>query len=252
MKIVFMSGGAREKALKYLLEKKENVVAVITPYLSDKNRRFENVILTAAEYGIPIFSVDKNNVESTLEKIDFDTLISCGFSYILSEKIISKAKHAINVHPTLLPQYRGFRSGPYIIINDEKQSGVTIHFITGEMDKGDILLQQAFELSKFDTTKSVYKKVQELEQGLLYKAIQMLKTGQFKTLPQNENKASVYNYIRTPKDSEIDWNKPLKALYNEIRACDPNDYPAFFYVEGQKVCIKLWRPDKLKDEEDMI
>jgi hypothetical protein len=50
----------------------------------------------------------------------------------------------------------------------------------------------------------------------------------------------------------MDWNKPLRELYNEIRACDAAGYPAYFFVEGEKVCIKLWRPCKPAGEGDMI
>ena len=86
----------------------------------------------------------------------------------------------------------------------------------------------------------------------MYEAIQKLKEDSVIRIPQNEADATEYTYVRTPKDSEIDWNKSLKELYNEIRACDPEDFPAFFYVEGQKVYIKLWRQNKLSEEEDMI
>jgi len=252
MNIIFMSGGAREKALQYLLRKKENIIAVITPYLTKKNRRFENVIKTAIEFGIPVFPVKKNDVTPTLKKINYDILISCGFSYIIDKKAIEKANFAINVHPTLLPKYRGYRSEPYIIIHGETTTGVTIHLLTDEMDKGDILAQKEFKITPFDTTKSIYRKCREIEPPLLYSVIQQIKSGTVQPYSQDESQSSTYNYIRTPKDSEIDWNKPLRDLYNEIRACDEHDYPAFFYVDGQKVFIKVWRQKKPQKEEDMI
>jgi methionyl-tRNA formyltransferase len=65
--------------------------------------------------------------------------------------------------------------------------------------------------------------------------------GSYVRHPQNENEATEYNVILTPKDSLLDWNKSLKELYNEIRACDSEEYPAYFIVDGQKVFIKLWR-----------
>lgn len=77
-----------------------------------------------------------------------------------------------------------------------------------------------------------------------YVSEEILNKGEIVYSKQGESKATTYNYIRTPKDSEIDFNKPLKELYNEIRACDANDYPAFFYHGGEKICIKLWRYNK--------
>ena len=120
------------------------------------------------------------------------------------------------------------------------------------MDQGDIILQKEFPITSFDTTKSVFRKCLQIEPIVLYEAIQKLKEDSVIRIPQNEADVTEYTYVQTPKDSEIDRNKSLKELYNEIRACDPEDFPTFFYVEGQKVYIKLWRQNKLSEEEDMI
>ena len=80
----------------------------------------------------------------------------------------------------------------------------------------------------------------------------MLEEGNFICKKQDESLASTYNYMRTPNDSEINWNHSLKSLYNQIRACDPEKYPAFFYVNGEKVYIRLWRESKPEEESDMI
>jgi methionyl-tRNA formyltransferase len=124
--------------------------------------------------------------------------------------------------------------------------------MTAGMDRGDIIAQKAFDISRFDTTKSLFRKCREIEPALLYSVVEGLMAGRCDARPQEEEKASAYSHIRTPEDSRIDWNRPLKDLYNEIRACDPVDYPAYFFVDGQKVCIKLWRPEKRENEEDMI
>ncbi len=252
LNILFMTGGARENTLRFLLEKKRQVIAVVTPYLTEKNKRFENVIAMAIEFGVPVLQVDRSNITETLLKLDYKILVSCGFSYLIPKEAINKAKYAINVHPTLLPKYRGYRSGPYIIINGEKKTGVTIHFISDEFDKGDIIEQCEIEVSPFDTTKSLFRRCQKVEGPLLHSVIKQLENKVFKASAQDESQATVYNYLRTPKDSEVDPSKSLMELYNHIRACDPNEYPAFFYVAGQKVCIKLWRPDKPYEEFDLI
>lgn len=252
MKIAFLSGGARHNALRYLLEQGEDVGAVITPLLTQANRRFENVVLTAVEFGVPVFPVSREGVFDVLNRLRPDVIVSCGFPYIISEKTIALARYAINVHPTLLPKYRGFRSGPYILINGESQSGVTVHFITPQMDRGDILVQEAFPLTIFDTPKSMYRKGQELEPKVVYEAIKLLKSGSYSVTAQDEREASEYSDVRTPSDSNIDPHKPLLELINEIRACDPDAYPAYFLHEGQKVCVKMWRPEKSADEWDMI
>lgn len=253
MKVVFLTGGARELALRHLLDNGIEVVALVCPKPSKKNNRFAQAILTAHEFGVPVKCIDKQEVTTTLQQLEYDVLLSCGFSYIIDAQAIETARTiALNVHPTLLPTYRGYRSGPYIVINGEKQSGVTIHELVTEMDRGDILSQQSFEVTPFDTTKSVFRKAREIEPPLILQVLQDLAKGEISRTPQDESKATEYNYIRTPKDSVIDIEKPLKELYNFIRACDYKDYPAHFYIDGQKVLIKLTRENKPEGEDDLI
>lgn len=252
MKSVFLSGGARASALRYLLQNNEDVIGVIVPHLSDKNRRFEEVVIVAVEFGIPVYPVNKDELLVLINKLRPDCLISCGFPYLVPKSVIDSVRYAVNVHPTLLPKYRGFRSGAYVLINGEKKTGVTVHFINPEMDKGDIIVQMEVSLSLFDTPKSMYRKTQEIEGQALYEALRLLESGNFNPVPQNEDEATEYKEIRTPAHSEIDPDKSLSNLYNEIRACDPDHYPAFFYLEGQKVCIKLWRMHKPDSEKDML
>ena len=253
MKVVFLTGGAREMALRFLLENGINVSALICPKPSKKNSRFAQAILTAHEFGVEVICVGKNEVTSTLKALEYDVLLSCGFSYILDYEAIATAKTmALNVHPTLLPKYRGYRSGPYIVMNGEKKSGVTIHELVGEMDKGDILKQESFEVTQFDTTKSVFRKARELEPSLILEVLEDLQKERLSRQVQDESEATEYNTIRKPDDSLIDIEKPFKELYNFIRACDYNDYPAHFYVDGEKVLIKLTRENKPEGEDDLI
>lgn len=253
MKVIFLSGGARELALRHLLNNGIDIISVITPVPSSKNSRFLNVIIAAHEYNIPVITVTKQTVNEKVQQIDFDVLLSCGFSYILSQDTVAKAKKiAINVHPTLLPKYRGYRSGPFIIINGETKSGVTVHRLTEGMDRGEIISQIEFPLGPFDTTKSLFRKAKEIEPELILQTLRSIESNNFNLKPQNERDATEYNQLRTPKDSVIDWNKPLKDLFNEIRACDPVDYPAHFYVNGEKVNVKLWRDVKPTGEDDLI
>ncbi|MFP6861675.1 methionyl-tRNA formyltransferase [Pseudomonas sp.] len=252
MRIVFLSGGARHNALRYLLQRGENVCAVVTPLLNAGNCRFKDVVLTAVEFGVPVFPVLREGVDDVIKRFAPDVIVSCGFPYILSKACISSARFAINVHPTLLPKYRGFRSGAYILINGEAESGITVHFLTAEMDRGDILVQKSFPLTPFDTPQSMYRKGQTVEPSALYEAIQLLKSESFSVIKQDESQASEYKAVRTPADSQVDPQRSLLELMNEIRACDTEAYPAHFYYKGQKVCIKLWRPDKSINESDMI
>lgn len=254
-RIVILVGGDRKNAVEYLRKNGSDlidIIAVITPIPTEKNSRFLSVIDYVKSENVPYKSIKPQDLFSVLKGMEYDILVSVGWTHIITEECIRLSQYAINVHPTLLPQYRGFRSGPYILINGEKQSGVTVHFIEKELDRGNIIEQESFPINSFDTPMSLKRKTSSIEGHVLLNAISKLRAGYKDFIAQDESRASQYDEIRTPKDSIIDWNKPLKELYNSIRACDPDNYPAFFWVDGEKVCIRLWRPDKPEDESDMI
>jgi methionyl-tRNA formyltransferase len=149
-----------------------------------------------------------------------------------------------------LPKYKGLNTGNYILINGESESGVTVHFMDEGIDTGDIILQKSYKLSVFDTAKSLARKSRDFEPDVVLDALVQLKEGTYST---NKQEKIEENYKdRTPEDSEIDPTKSISEQYDLIRACHPNKYPAFFYVDGEKVLIKLDRAEKPEDEWDMI
>jgi len=250
MKILYFTSGPRHRVLQKLLDEGEEIRGIVTP-TPKQSCRFKETLEIADKYEISLYHPKKSEIYTTVVDLGADIFLSVGYSYLFTPEVINCPKYCVNSHPTLLPKYRGARSGNYILIHGEKETGVTVHFIDEGMDTGDIILQRFYPLSIFDTAMSMKRKTLEFEPDVVYEAIQMIKSGHPPRIPQDSSKTSHYP-DRTPEDSEIDWNKPLRELYNEIRACNPNDYPAFFYAEGEKVCIRLWRPEKPDDEFDLI
>lgn len=251
-KYVIVCGGDRAETIKAVCNANKEIAYIVVPQQRAILKRLENVIEVAINYKIRLCYLGKEELVNFIANHNFDVLISLGWPWLISNEIIHSVKYAVNVHPTLLPKYRGFRSGAYILLNNEKESGVTVHMLTEKMDAGEIICQKSFPLSVFDTPKSLKRKTSMIECGVVVEAIEKIENDEVKLISQNESEATEFNYVRTPKDSFIDWNKPLKDLYNEIRACDPENYPAFFYVNGEKVCIQLYRPDKPEEDSDMI
>jgi methionyl-tRNA formyltransferase len=252
MRILFLSGGFREDTLSHLLDAGVHVQALVVASGDRFLDRCRSVVDVAVRQGLSVHPVEQGGVGEIIAHYDSDVVVSCGFPYLLSKEELGHASCAINVHPSLLPKYRGYRSGPHVLLNGERESGVTVHYMTERMDAGDIISQESFPVSRFDTVRSVSRKCREIEPVVLVRALQQLREKNVKAVPQDEIQSSTYTVMRTPKDSEIDGRKPLCELFDSIRACDPDAYPAFFMVDGQKVCIRLWRPDKSVNEEDMI
>jgi methionyl-tRNA formyltransferase len=189
----------------------------------------------------------RSDVLGRLEAFAPHLVFTIGWPYILEDAVVDGPWRLLNVHPTLLPKYRGLNPWYDIIANGEDESGVTVHQIDYGVDSGPILRQEKFALTVFDTYRSLRAKVLELEPEVVVGAIREVLDDSPEYIPQDEDEATVYRDRRTPADSEIDPGRSLTELYDAIRAADPERFPAFFFHEGQKVCVKLWRPNPPED-----
>jgi methionyl-tRNA formyltransferase len=226
-----------------------NIEAIAVP--TRQSEKLAKAVERLSGFEVPVVVVERSAIVSFLKSYPECNLFSIGFPYIIPKAALGGRPIALNIHPTLLPKYRGPTTGPYILMNNECESGSSVHYLTDEVDAGDIVVQSHVPIGPFDTVRSMQRKVYAAEPELVIEALRRLDSGG-KATPQNERLASVFPIVRKPADSEIDPTKPLLELVNEIRACDPVEYPAFFMLHGKKVCIRLWRPDKSESEYDEI
>ena len=247
--VVLFGGAGREGVIERLVTEGINVRLIIVP--ANQSQKLRNSVTRLSNLGIQIKEISRDELSVSLSAQQKCLLLSVGFPFMIPKSIYSRHKIALNIHPTLLPKYRGPTTGAYVLINNERESGSTVHFLEEEADKGDIVLQSHVALSPFDTLRSLQRKVYEKEPSLIIEALRNLDLGKI-PYHQDEAAATSYPKKRKPEDSEIDPTKPLLELFNEIRASDPEDFPAFFYLNEQKVCVKLWRENKPADSEDEL
>jgi methionyl-tRNA formyltransferase len=239
--IILFGGAGRESSIERILAEGVRVLAIIVP--SRRNAKLELTIERLERMPCELVEVDRAGLEDALLPWEGCALLSIGFPYLIPEKLLLLFQPAINLHPTLLPRYRGPTTAAYILLNGEHESGSTVHYMTPDMDRGDIIAQSRIQLSAFDTIRSLQRKVYASEAQLVMDALTALESG-VQARPQDESKASEFPKKRTPEDSMIDPSRPLTELFNQIRACDPDEFPAHFYHLGEKVCIRIWRPEK--------
>jgi|TARA_B100002052_G_scaffold60890_1_gene53948 phosphoribosylglycinamide formyltransferase-1 len=116
--------------------------------------------------------LSENKVLSILKKNNIEMICLAGFMKILSKNFIKKFKGIIlNIHPSLLPKYKGLKTHKKVLINKEKYSGCTVHFVNSRLDSGKIILQKKIKISKNETEVSLAKKILVLEHKLYPKAI---------------------------------------------------------------------------------
>ncbi|WP_017906543.1 formyltransferase family protein, partial [Pseudomonas asplenii] len=180
-------------------------------------------------------------------------IISMGWRRILGSDFFKLLENrlVINVHPAILPQYKGYHTEPYVIINEEHEHGITAHYLTPELDDGKIIHQLRFPISRFSTTASIKMQAHELMPQFLNELMSLIHRDLLTGTEQDPSLTKIVAPKRSPEDSEIDPTQPLIALYNSIRACDSKRYPAFFYLDGQKVFISLARAANTEREHPL-
>ena len=116
--------------------------------------------------------LSENKLLSILKKNNIEMICLAGFMKILSKNFIKKFKGKIlNIHPSLLPKYKGLNTHQRVLNNKEKYSGCTVHFVNARLDSGKIILKQKVKISKNETEASLAKKILVQEHKLYPKAI---------------------------------------------------------------------------------
>ena len=115
---------------------------------------------------------NENIILSFLKKKNIELICLAGFMKILSENFIKKYKgKIINIHPSLLPKYKGLNTHYRVIYNKEKYTGCTVHYVNKKLDAGKIILRKKIKILKLDNEKSLEKKVKKIEYVAYPKAI---------------------------------------------------------------------------------
>ena len=179
---VFISG--RGSNLKSLIKnfKKKNSPMIIRLVISN-NLKAKGLIY-AKKSKIKTYVTDYKNVNISEKKLlkklfkyKINLICLAGFMKILSGNFIKKFKKPIlNIHPSLLPKYKGLNTHKKVINNKEKYSGSTVHLVSSKLDSGLIILQKKIKVSKFDNEKTLEKKILKIEHILYPKAIKKFLT----------------------------------------------------------------------------
>lgn len=153
----------------------------------------------------------------------------------------------INLHPSLLPKYRGAAPVPWALINGEHETGVSVQLINERLDAGDIIIQEKVSLANDMTAGELYDITVPLGAQLLSEAIQLLASGKAEPVPQDESLASYCGKI--DKDiSRINWNSGAGDIHNLVRGLNPRPL-AWTTFKGKN--IKIWKTAFFNEETGM-
>lgn len=253
LRIVFM--GTPEfavESLKSLVEGGYNVVGVVTAVDKPVGRHQNTLVPSAVKkyalsQNLPILQPEKFKNEEFLDALramNADLQIVVAFR-MLPEVVWAMPKFGtLNLHASLLPQYRGAAPINWAVINGDKESGVSTFFLRHDIDTGNVAMQERVEIGSEDTAGDLYDKLMNAGAGVLLQTVDAIINGTVKSIPQED--MSVEGELRpAPKifteTCKIDWTQSASRIHNFIRGLAPHP-TAWTEVEhaGTKYTMKIY------------
>ena len=255
MRVVFM--GTPDFAVPTLQAMIDHydVIAVVTqpdkPKGRGKSVAFSPVKEKALEYKIPVYQPVKAREPEFVEKLkklDPDVIVVVAFGQILSKEILEIPKYGcINGHASLLPMYRG--SGPiqWVVINGEKETGITTMRMDEGVDTGDMIEKVVVPIDSKETGGSLFDKLKEVSAQLMVSTLKKIENGTAVYTPQGDGK-TCYAPMLTKKMGDIEFSKPAQQIECLIRGLNP--WPsAYTKLHGKS--LKVWDADVVKGRPDV-
>ena len=186
-----------------------------------ENIWFRSVAELAARHGIPVYAPADVNHPLWVERIRAlkpDILFSFYYRHLIKRPILEiPPAGALNLHASLLPKYRGRCPINWVLVNGEKETGVTLHYMTPRADDGDIVAQRRIPIDDDDAAPTLAAKAAREVAALLDETLPLLRAGRAPRTPQDHSQASYYGG-RRPEDGEIHWTQSARDVRNLIRA----------------------------------
>ncbi|MBE6853664.1 MAG: methionyl-tRNA formyltransferase [Ruminococcus sp.] len=248
MKIVFMgTPDFAVPSLKALAQAGENIAAVFTQPDKPKGRGYKMIptpVKSAAlEIGADVYQpASLRNGEDAVEALRIlrelspDLIVVVAYGQILPEEILSLPEYGcINVHGSLLPQYRGAAPMQWCLLNGEQKTGITTMMMDKGLDTGDMLMKAEIQIGENETLAELHDRLSECGADVLIKTIGQIKSGTLVRTPQDDS-MSTYSPMIKKSMSLIDFSESAEAIHNKIRAIT-----GYAFLGGKR--LKIFRSE---------
>ena len=254
MKIIFMgTPDFAEESLKSIYEAGHEIVGVVTNPDKPKGRGMKMIPSPVKEFAIEknlkIFQPEKvkNNEEfiNELKALQPDVICVVAYGKILPKEILDIPPYGcINVHASLLPQYRGAAPVQWAVLNGDKTTGVTTMYMDVGMDTGDMILKEEVQIGEDETTGELWDRLKTIGGKLLVETLKQIEKG---TAPREKQGEDFTVAPMLSKNmAKIDWNKSAKEIKNLVRGLNPI-MGAYTFLNDKK--IKFWKVKVAGEDE---
>jgi len=242
-KIIFLATAPfAVPSLKLLAKSDYCPLAVVTrpDRPSGRGKKFLSppVKKTAAELGLEVLQPKgKEELYWVVEQAHPDIIINVAYGMILPARILEHpVLGCVNVHPSLLPNYRGAAPVRRAIMAGEQVTGVSVMYMAEEMDAGDIILQEQVLIAEEETYGMLHDRLAQVGAELLQQALNLLQQGIAPRIPQEEEKAT-YAPPLAPEDEILDWSQTAEAIYNQVRGMEPSP-GVYTWFSGKRLKLR--------------
>ena len=242
------------ESLKALYESKYDIIGVVTNIDKPKGRGMKMVASPVKEYAIEknlqVYQPVKvrNNPEflEEVKKLNPDLICVVAYGKILPQELLDIPKYGcVNVHGSLLPEYRGAAPIQWAVLNGDKKTGVTTMFMNAGMDTGDMILKEEVEIGEDETTGELWDRLKTIGANLLIKTVKEIENGTATRTKQPEE--GTMAPMLSKEMAKIDWkNKTANDIKNLVRGLNPI-MGAYTFLDGKK--IKFWKVQTLTENE---
>ena len=254
LNIIFMgTPDFAKESLEAIYNAGHNIIAVVTNPDRPKGRGMKMIASPVKEFcmqqNIPVLQPEKiREIKDTLVQLNPDLFCVVAYGKILPKDILDIPKlGSINVHGSLLPQYRGAAPIQWAVLNGDKTTGITTMYMDEGMDTGDIILKQEVEIGENETTGELWKRLSKIGGELLTETVDKIEKG---IAPRTkQGKDFTLAPMLKKEISKIDWeNKTAQEIKNLIRGLNPI-MGAYTTYNNKK--IKIWKADKIETQKFM-
>ena len=248
MRVVFMgTPDFAVPSLQILLDHGYEVCAVYTQPDKPKGRGHKlqppPVKELALQHQIPVFqpaTLRKEEVQAEIRSWNPDVIVVVAYGKLLPKAVLDAPKlGCVNVHGSLLPQYRGAAPIQWTVLNGDKVAGVTTMFMAEGMDTGDMLLKAETPVGEEETSGQLFDRLKDLGADLLLETLQGLEVGTLTPVPQDEAQATRAPML-SKELSQVDWTKSAQQVHDLIRGLNP--WPsAVSSLDGRKLKLHASR-----------
>jgi len=249
MRVLFLGSPNFAKiVLSYLIESHHEVVAVICQMDKPSGRGNKvnppEIKPYAIENNIPVLQFERVNQHiDEIKNLDFDIFVTASFGQILSRDFLA-IKEGLNVHPSMLPKYRGSTPIQTALLHNDSETGVTIQKMRYEVDCGEIYAQETFKIEEEDDFETLSTKLAHKSGKMLVDVLNKLERGDFSRKEQVGE--PTYTKMVEKKDGYLNFkNSKAIDIVGQVRAygCNPG---AFFFLDGERV--KVFKAKVCEDE----